>query len=196
MGEAVGTGEDDGLELGDGDAVGAGLGDAVGAGVGDRLATGDGDADGAALGDGETDGATVGDGLGSGDAETVSARLREVLSKPPKMGRREVLGSRATAVSGRWEATLEFVLGQASHSLFFEQDGEKLLGTHQTKALSGSLQGIVDENRLEFTSSQSYEGARLRYLFTGEVRGGSMSGEVDLGEYGKARWSAHRYEYA
>jgi L-seryl-tRNA(Ser) seleniumtransferase len=134
--------------------------------------------------------------MNPGDAETVSGRLREVLSIPPKMERREILGSRAAAVSGRWEAALEFVLGQAGHSFFFEQDGEKLRGTHQTKALSGSLQGIVDENRLEFTSYQSYEGARFRYLFTGEVRGGSMSGEVDLGEYGKARWSAHRYEYA
>lgn len=131
-----------------------------------------------------------------GDAETVSGRLREVLSNPPEMERLEVLASRATVVTGRWEATLEFVLGRASHIFYLEQDGEKLFGTHQTKALSAPLRGIVDGNRLEFTSSQSYEGTRLSYLFTGEVRNGSMSGEVDLGEYGKARWSAHRYDYA
>lgn len=131
-----------------------------------------------------------------GDSEVVSGRLQEVLLNPPEVERRESLGGRATSVSGRWEGTLEFVLGQAGHTFYFEQEGEKLLGTHVTKTLSGSLRGVVDENRLEFTSAQSYEGARFRYRFTGEIRDGSMSGDVDLGEYGMARWSAHRYDYA
>ncbi len=126
-----------------------------------------------------------------GDAETVSGKLHEILSSPPKIERREIRGSRTARVSGRWEATLEFVLGRAGHTFYFDQEGEKLLGTHLTKALSGPLRGVVDENRLEFSSSQSYEGARFRYRFTGEISDGSMSGEVDLGEYGKARWSAH-----
>jgi D-glucosaminate-6-phosphate ammonia-lyase len=130
-----------------------------------------------------------------GDAEIVTGSLREVLSSPPQMERRDILGSRAASVSGRWEATLEFVLGQAGHTFHFEQEGEKLVGTHHTKTLSGPLRGSVDENRVEFTSSQSYEGARFRYRFSGDVSDGSMSGEVDLGEYGMAHWSAHRYDY-
>jgi hypothetical protein len=35
----------------------------------------------------------------------------------------------------------------------------------------------------------------LGYEFAGRVSGDSMSGEADLGEYGKATWSAKRHTY-
>lgn len=131
-----------------------------------------------------------------GDAETVSQRLRDVLASPPKMERRSIPDSPAVSVSGQWEATLEFVFGSAGHSFFFEQQGDSLLGTHHAKTLSGPLKGTVSGRRIEFTSTQSFEGARFRYGFSGEVYNDSMKGEVDLGEYGKAEWSAHRFDYA
>jgi hypothetical protein len=35
-------------------------------------------------------------------------------------------------------------------------------------------------------------GNEIEYAFTGAMTGNSMSGTVDLGEYGQAQWSAAR----
>jgi hypothetical protein len=43
-------------------------------------------------------------------------------------------------------------------------------------------------------SSLPFEGTQLNFRFEGTVRGQNMQGEVDLGEYGKARWTARRLE--
>jgi hypothetical protein len=36
------------------------------------------------------------------------------------------------------------------------------------------------------------EGTQLTYRFDGRLQGKTMEGEVSLGEYGKARWTARR----
>ena len=33
----------------------------------------------------------------------------------------------------------------------------------------------------------------LNYTFTGQMSGDSMSGDLDLGEYGRAHWTARRH---
>jgi L-seryl-tRNA(Ser) seleniumtransferase len=50
-------------------------------------------------------------------------------------------------------------------------------------------------NQVEFRSSQRIQGQRLNYAFTGTVDGDKMSGDVNLGEYGSARWTAERHHY-
>jgi len=41
-------------------------------------------------------------------------------------------------------------------------------------------------------SSLPTEGTQLTYRFDGRLQGQTMEGEVTLGEYGKARWTARR----
>jgi L-seryl-tRNA(Ser) seleniumtransferase len=36
----------------------------------------------------------------------------------------------------------------------------------------------------------------MTYTFTGTVAGETMSGDLDLGEYFKAKWSARKHQYA
>ena len=69
-------------------------------------------------------------------------------------------------------------------------------GVHSGRIAQGDVRGTIDGNRIEFRSSGRYEGASLSYKFTGTVAGNRMSGEVDLGEYGKAHWMAQRPAYA
>jgi hypothetical protein len=47
-------------------------------------------------------------------------------------------------------------------------------------------------NEIKFTGGGRVEATRLSYTFTGHVQGDHMSGEVSLGEYGPARWTAKR----
>jgi L-seryl-tRNA(Ser) seleniumtransferase len=52
----------------------------------------------------------------------------------------------------------------------------------------------VDGDRLRLRSSLPTEGTQLTYRFDGRIQGPTIEGEVELGEYGKARWTARRAE--
>ncbi len=46
---------------------------------------------------------------------------------------------------------------------------------------------------MRFRSSLPADGNVLNYSFAGSVTGSGMAGEVQIGEYGKARWHAVRH---
>jgi L-seryl-tRNA(Ser) seleniumtransferase len=130
-----------------------------------------------------------------GDAKVVGTVLNRILSQPPQISRAIKSTAPTADVAGQWDLQLEFVMGSAEHSLFFDQDGESLLGGHQGEVTSGDLSGTVEGDEVHFRSSHPYEGTRFSFEFRGKVNGDAMSGDVDLGEYGPARWSAKRHEY-
>jgi L-seryl-tRNA(Ser) seleniumtransferase len=130
-----------------------------------------------------------------GDAPVVAATLARVLSKPPQISRPVKSTAPTADVAGQWDLTIEFVLGSAQHTLFFDQEGESLAGLHTGEVTSGDLGGLAEGDEVRFRSSHPYEGTRFSFDFHGKVNGDSMAGDVDLGEYGPARWSAKRHEY-
>jgi L-seryl-tRNA(Ser) seleniumtransferase len=125
------------------------------------------------------------------EVEAATARLQEVFARAPQHAKP---GPRppATNLTGRWSAELVFVRGSARHQLFFETEGNELRGTYQGRSGLGEITGTIDGDRVRFRTRMRYEGANLEYLFTGQVHGGEISGEVDLGEYGRAQWRAQR----
>lgn len=129
----------------------------------------------------------------AGDAKMVAQRMHEVLSKPEN--RERAAPAPAVNVSGQWDVRIEYVLGKAHHSLLFEQRGEELVGTHAGEFLSSDLRGTVEGDEVWFRSSHKYEGTRIGYEFAGKMSGETMTGTVDLGEYGQARFTAERHKY-
>jgi len=83
-------------------------------------------------------------------------------------------------------------MGSAEHKLALTTAGNSVSGSHAGWAYKGDIKGAVDGSRVDFRSSMPCEGTHLTYRFTGTVTGDQMSGEVGLGEYGKARWRARR----
>jgi L-seryl-tRNA(Ser) seleniumtransferase len=131
-----------------------------------------------------------------GDAKVVAERLYQALSKPPQLPTSEpVPQGTPAAVAGQWEVRIDFDRGSAIHTLILEQQGTKLEGTHRGEFVSGDLQGAVAGNLVRFRSSQKIQGTRLFYDFEGSVDGERMAGNVSLGEYGEAHWSAQRHQY-
>jgi len=131
-----------------------------------------------------------------GDDKVIGERLYAALSSPPKFENPPLPPQgEPAAVGGQWEVRLEFGRGSATHSLFIEQQGTKLVGTHRGEFYSGDLSGTVAANTVHFQSSHRAEGTRLTYDFTGTVDGDKMAGSVNLGEYGEARWTAERHQY-
>ncbi|MBV9442936.1 MAG: hypothetical protein JO217_09590 [Acidobacteriaceae bacterium] len=125
----------------------------------------------------------------------MAQRLYALLSKPPKFENPTVPTGEPVSIDGQWQAELEFVRGSALHTFIFEQHGNALVGTHEGEFVSGDLSGNVAANQVHFRSSQKIQGQRLSYEFTGNVDGDKMAGDVNLGEYGEARWSAQRHQY-
>ncbi len=125
----------------------------------------------------------------------VAERLYEVFhaAPPPKEVRR---AAPAADLTGRWDAELTFVRGSSTHEFYFEADGNRLAGTHHGRNAQAGLRGFIDGGRVEFASRIRYQGSNLNYAFQGELRGDAISGEVRLGEYGPATWSARRHKPA
>jgi L-seryl-tRNA(Ser) seleniumtransferase len=130
-----------------------------------------------------------------GDERVIGERLYTALSSPPKFENPAPPQGEPADVAGQWELRLEFDRGAATHSLFLEQQGTRLFGTHRGEFYGGDLNGTVAANTVRFQSFHSAEGTRLSYDFTGTADGDKMAGTVNLDEYGEARWAAQRHQY-
>jgi D-glucosaminate-6-phosphate ammonia-lyase len=130
-----------------------------------------------------------------GDDKVVAQRLYELLSKPPKIETPPDPGGSPAAVGGQWDLHIQFTRGSADHALFLEQTGDRLMGSHRGEFIGGDLTGTVASNQVRFRSSQKIEGTRLGYDFAGVIAGDTMTGTVEMGEYGQANWTAKRHAY-
>lgn len=126
------------------------------------------------------------------DAPVVAKALHAALAHPPKVDAPPASSAAPSRVAGRWTVHLEFVRGEATHELAIEQQGGKLSGTHKTTWMSNPLRGEVNGAAIQFRSAHRYEGTVLNYVFEGRLEGDTLSGEVRMGEYGTARWTASR----
>jgi L-seryl-tRNA(Ser) seleniumtransferase len=127
-----------------------------------------------------------------GDAALAGRRIAEVLAKAPAGITEKALAPPVADLSGRWEVDVEYTRGKARHRLFLAVKGNKLEGTHTGRSLDGPLSGTVDGDRVRMRSNLPYEGSGVAFVFEGQAAEQSMQGEVSLGEYGTARWTARR----
>lgn len=130
-----------------------------------------------------------------GDEKIVAERLATILVNPPKRPAAARGGAPSENLTGQWDVAIQFHYGDAAHSVVFEQKGNRLMGTHRGDFLQGDLDGTIEGNDVRFRSSHKYEGTRIGYRFTGTLRGDSMAGTLNLGEYGTAEWTAQRHPY-
>jgi L-seryl-tRNA(Ser) seleniumtransferase len=128
-----------------------------------------------------------------GEYKVVATRLSEVLSAAKPKPQEPPPAAPALNVAGAWDIEIQYEVGASRHKLFLNANRNKVTGSHQGWAFEGDVSGQVDGQRVQFRSSLPAGGTRLSYTFTGQIAGESMSGEVDLGEYGKAQWRARRH---
>ncbi len=132
--------------------------------------------------------------MSPGDSSVVAAALHAKLSSPGP--RSEPSGSaEPAAVAGVWDMDIAFVGSPARHTLFIEQSGDELRGSHRGDRTSGDLAGWVDGDRVRLTSRHCWEGAVFSFTFDGAARTDRIEGEVDMGEYFTAEFSATRHAY-
>jgi D-glucosaminate-6-phosphate ammonia-lyase len=131
-----------------------------------------------------------------GEYKVVADRLAEVLSAAGAAHKSKTLESPATNISGVWEVDIQYEVGAARHKLFLTANGNQVTGTHRGWAYEGDLKGQIDGGQVKLRSTLPADGNVLNYTFSGSVSGSSMTGEVSIGEYGRAQWSAVRHTMA
>lgn len=128
-----------------------------------------------------------------GEHKQVARRLYEIFSAAPRGPRRKPQPAQpAQDISGVWEVEVAYEVGESHHKLFLNTSGNRVTGSHQGWAFQGDLSGEINGSRVELRSSLPVEGTHLSYTFRGSLEGQEIAGDVDLGEYGRAKWRAHR----
>jgi L-seryl-tRNA(Ser) seleniumtransferase len=130
----------------------------------------------------------------SGEQSAAGRRIAEVLRSAPKGVRKSTLATPAVDIAGRWEVDVAYSKGTARHRLTLVTNGHRVEGTHIGRTLEGVVSGTVSGDRVQLRSSLPVQGTRLDYRFVGTIQGQTIEGEVNLGEYGEARWKARRLE--
>jgi hypothetical protein len=132
-----------------------------------------------------------------GEYKIVAQRLREVFSSvgqavSPANARGQAKPP-ASPVSGTWDVEIQYDVGSAQHKLVLTASGSDVTGSHEGWATQGHLKGEVAGDRVTLRSSLPGEGNPLSYVFRGTIKDQQISGEVDLGEYGRAKFHARRH---
>ena len=129
-----------------------------------------------------------------GDAKVIAAAMHKALASPPGQRRQPPAAPSADA-GGVWQVDIDYTLSPARHQFFLEQDGADIAGRHEGERTGGDVTGWIDGDRVSLRSRHRWEGASFGFRFDGVVRGDSMQGEVDLGEYFSTQWTARRHRY-
>jgi len=124
------------------------------------------------------------------DHKIAAEALYALLSKPPKIDAPSNPPGEPAAIAGNWDVRIDFLSGSTRHRMTIVQSGNALSGYHEGETVGGDLSGSIYANQLQLRSFHPIQGTGIGYNFAGTADGASMSGEVTLGEYGRANWSA------
>ena len=126
----------------------------------------------------------------AGEEKIVADRLFEVLSK--KRSPKPEMKTPATNLSGRWDVEVHYALSTSQHSFIIEQDGNWIQGTHKGDMDTKNMVGTIDGDEVKIKSTIPIVGNIIIYLFSGKVSGDTISGDIHMGEYLTAKFTAKR----
>ena len=92
----------------------------------------------------------------------------------------------AASVVGTWSITARGEAGSAKQTIVLKQDGSKITGTFQGPRQSGTIEGMIDGNKIVFHVNE-----RNALDYKGTVDGDSMKGTLS-GRGKSGEWTATR----
>lgn len=128
-----------------------------------------------------------------GDDEIVAKRLPELLGNRTAQEAGPTEAASPANVGGTWQIQTQYILGTSIHSMTLDQDGTKLGGNYRSQYSCTDIEGHIHGNEIEFRTVLGFQINKVRYVYTGTVKDDTMSGQVALGEFGSAEWTARRF---
>ena len=128
-----------------------------------------------------------------GDDVIVADRLHALLTSRSLRDPAVDMSPAAVDLTGRWNVRVEYAAASSTHVLHLRQRGNDIDGTHQGDFVARDLAGTISGSDVRLRSNYGGQsGDSLSFAFTGKVSGDEMSGDLDMGEYLGARWTARR----
>ena len=125
-----------------------------------------------------------------GEHLIVADRIYGVLSK--KREAKPQMAQPVVNLSGRWDVEIQYTLATSQHSFVIEQDGNWLQGTHKGDFDTKNMVGTIDGDEVKLKSTIPIVGNIIIYLFSGKVNGNVIAGDIHMGEYLTAKFTAKR----
>ena len=126
-----------------------------------------------------------------GEETIVAERVFEILShkRTPKSSK---MAPPSSNLAGKWDITMIFSSSICQHSFSIEQDENWIQGTHSSDFEVRDMAGTIEGNQIMLRSYIPIIGDDITYVFAGTVSGDKMEGEVIMGEYRNAKFTAGR----
>lgn len=128
-----------------------------------------------------------------GDDRIVADRLFAVLSR--KRSPKPAMAAPAANLSGRWDVNIEFFSSKSQHSWMIEQNSNRLQGSHKGDFSVRDAFGTIEANQVKIRSTENVPGDSITFTFVGALSGDTIAGDVYMGEYLNAKFTATRHVY-
>jgi D-glucosaminate-6-phosphate ammonia-lyase len=129
-----------------------------------------------------------------GEDRIVADRLHDLLARK-RPARPAEMPAPAANLSGRWDVDVEFFSSRSQHTLYIEQDGNWIQGSHKGDFSVRDMTGMVEGDKVTLRSVDRRPGDSVTFIFAGTLAGGTISGPIHLGEYLTAKFTAKRHSY-
>ena len=126
-----------------------------------------------------------------GTDKIVANRIYGVLSQK-RTPKPTELDAPSANISGRWDADVEFFSSTSQHSLFIEQDGNWIQGSHKGDFTVRDMRGTIEGDTIKLRSVDRHPGDSITFIFSGTLSGETISGSIYMGEYRTAKFIAKR----
>lgn len=103
------------------------------------------------------------------------------------------LSAQEVNVSGTWDLTTQTPRGERTSPVVFEQTGETLkvkMTSFRGDEMTGT--GTVKGQDVEWTITRTTPRGDMTMIYKGKVQGDTMSGEVQMGDFGASPWTAKK----
>jgi D-glucosaminate-6-phosphate ammonia-lyase len=128
-----------------------------------------------------------------GNDKIVADRVFEVLTR--KRSKPREMAPPATDISGRWAVDIEFYSSKSQHAFFIEQDGNWIQGSHKGDFSLREMAGTIEGDNVKLSSSERLVADNVPFIFSGTLSGDTITGQIYMGEYINAKFTAKRNTY-
>ncbi len=126
--------------------------------------------------------------------KVVADRLFEILSQK-RNPKPTTMTAPSGVISGRWEVAIEFFSSKSKHILNLEQDGNWIQGSHKGDFTVRDLMGTIEGDKIILRSMERGDADYVPFIFSATLSGDSFSGQIYMGEYRTAKFTAAKYKY-
>jgi uncharacterized pyridoxal phosphate-dependent enzyme len=127
-----------------------------------------------------------------GDYKIVADAISGYLRKPGHFDNPPTVTGPIANLAGTWDVLINYVRGVGQQQFILQQNGNVLSGDQKGELFSATFEGKVDADHVTLRSIMHANGYQVPYNFTGVVAGNSFSGDVKMGEYGTATFTAKK----